>query len=157
MPTATDGITVSDYIPEDHEQVIATSRRLTTGVAPWRDHEKIAHELVRFIEDAISAAAEGKGHVLVAKLGGAVVGFMTLGQQQHWTGEMDGYIGELATASGFDGKGVGRALMAAAEERARAMGLERITVHAGAANARARRFYQFVGFAEEDVRLTKVL
>jgi GNAT superfamily N-acetyltransferase len=47
--------------------------------------------------------------------------------------------------------------MLAAEEWARRQGLACVTLHTGAANARARTFYAALGYEEEDVRLTKRL
>jgi ribosomal protein S18 acetylase RimI-like enzyme len=55
----------------------------------------------------------------------------------------------------MEGRGAGRALMAAAEEWAASRGLSRITLDTGARNNRARRFYESAGFEEEDIRLTK--
>jgi GNAT superfamily N-acetyltransferase len=52
---------------------------------------------------------------------------------------------------------VGRSLVAAAEAWARERGLSRITLETGAANSAARAFYAALGFAEEDVRLTRTL
>lgn len=55
----------------------------------------------------------------------------------------------------MEGRGVGRALMAAAEKWAASRGLSPITLETGARNHRARRFYERAGFEEEDIRLSK--
>ncbi len=52
-------------------------------------------------------------------------------------------------------RGVGAALVAAAEDWASQRGLARITLETGAANLGARRFYAALGYADEDVRLSK--
>lgn len=65
--------------------------------------------------------------------------------QRHWTGDLDAYVGELATAEHLEGRGIGRALLARAEEWARGRGLDRITLDAGAANTHARGFYTSLG------------
>ena len=44
---------------------------------------------------------------------------------------------------------------AAAEGWARGRGLENLTLHTGIFNAEARAFYASLGFAEEEVRLTR--
>jgi len=50
---------------------------------------------------------------------------------------MDACIGELAIAATLEGRGCGRALLAAAEEWAAGRGLPHITVETGADNHRA--------------------
>ncbi len=69
----------------------------------------------------------------------------------------DAYVGELLVARSAEGRGVGRALMARAEQWGREQGHAYLTVETGAANARARAFYTGLGYLDEDVRLTKPL
>jgi GNAT superfamily N-acetyltransferase len=68
----------------------------------------------------------------------------------HFTGERDGYIGELVVADRASRRGIGRALIAAADAWARDL-----TLHTGAFNSNARAFYAALGFADEEVRLTR--
>ncbi|MDR8412126.1 GNAT family N-acetyltransferase [Nonomuraea sp. 3-1Str] len=84
-----------------------------------------------------------------------VAGFVTMATRRHFTGQVDAYIGELVVRAGAERIGVGRALMNAAESWARAHGLRRVTLETGAANVRARSFYQGLGYAEEEVRLSR--
>ncbi len=82
---------------------------------------------------------------------------MTVEEKRHWSGDADGYVGELVTAEDMEGLGVGRALMAAAEHWAGERGLGYVTLETGAGNSRGRRFYHHLAYEEEDVRLTKSL
>lgn len=93
----------------------------------------------------------------MAEIDGKVAGFVSLGARAHFTGELDAYVGELVVAQADEGWGVGRALVAAAEGWALQRGLVRITLETGAANSGARAFSSALGFAEEDVRLTRTL
>jgi ribosomal protein S18 acetylase RimI-like enzyme len=93
----------------------------------------------------------------VARLGGEIVGMVAVTEQRHWSGVLDAYVGELATAAHLEGRGIGRALLAAAESWASARGLARITLETGAANERARGFYGALGYRDEEVRLTRIL
>ncbi|MET9338201.1 GNAT family N-acetyltransferase [Nonomuraea sp. NPDC003804] len=52
---------------------------------------------------------------------------------------------------------MGRALASAGESYARECVLPRITLETGAANVRAQSFYQALGYAEEEVRLSKLV
>jgi GNAT superfamily N-acetyltransferase len=85
------------------------------------------------------------------------LGFATVSQESHFTGESQAYIGELATLSEVEGKGVGRELVAACEAWARRRGFRILSLATGAANARALGFYHHLGFSDEDVKLVKVL
>ena len=85
------------------------------------------------------------------------MGFVMLSESRHFTSDVDGYLSELVTAESSEGQGVGRALLAAAEDWTRRRGLTRLTLETGAQYARARSFYRRSGYAEEEVRLTKVL
>jgi ribosomal protein S18 acetylase RimI-like enzyme len=93
----------------------------------------------------------------VARAAGTVVGLVSVSEQQHWNGQVDAYVGELVTAEAWEGRGVGRALLARAEQWARDRGLDRISLETGAANTRARGFYERQGYQDEEVRLTRVL
>lgn len=93
--------------------------------------------------------------VFVAEDRGTVVGFVSVTERNHFTGEVEGYVGELALADTGTRSGIGRALMAAAEAWARGRGLRRLSLETGAANRAARAFYAALGYAEEDVRLSR--
>ena len=56
-----------------------------------------------------------------------------------------------------EGGGVGRALIAAAEDWGRARGRKRVVVDNGAANIPARNFYAALGFEEEDITVSRAI
>ncbi len=93
----------------------------------------------------------------VAIVDGKIAGLVTVAERKHFTGQLDGYVGELVTAPGLERRGIGRQLMAAAEQWATDRGLACLTLETGAANQAARAFYAALGYADEDVRLTKRL
>lgn len=78
-------------------------------------------------------------------------------ERKHFAGEVDAYIGELAVARGYERRGIGAALVAVAEAWSRERRYPRITLDTGAGNVGARAFYAALGFAEEDIRLSKPL
>ena len=141
--------------PQDHPALLALSARLTIGVAPWRDPAKVASAVRGWIESSLASAGDDGHAVLVAVHGGQVAGLVSLAEREHFTGEVDAYVGELVTAEAVEGRGAGRALMDAAEKWAAGRGLARLTLDTGIRNQRARRFYAAIGFEEEDVRLSK--
>lgn len=68
-----------------------------------------------------------------------------------------GYVSIIAVAESAGGKGIGRALMAAAETWARERGYPALVLDVFASNATARRFYAAQGFVEDSLRLRKPL
>jgi GNAT superfamily N-acetyltransferase len=155
---------VRPLAPGDGDAVLALSGRLVIGVTAWRHPGRVAEAAHGWVEGSLAAAGQ-PGHavfVAVAVGGepggtGEVVGFVTVGERKHFTGQVDGYVGELVTAAAMEGQGVGRALMVAAEDWARQQGLAHLTLETGAANRRARQFYEHLGYVEEEVRLTRSL
>ena len=143
--------------PQDYPALAGLSPRLAIGVAPWRDPAKVATAAREWIESSLASAGEQGHAVLVALLDGQVAGMVSLAEREHFTGEVDAYVGELVVDRAMEGRGVGRALMAAAEQWAAVQGLPRVTLETGARNHRARHFYEDAGYQEEEVRLTKAV
>ncbi|MEU6719024.1 GNAT family N-acetyltransferase [Nonomuraea sp. NPDC046802] len=142
---------------QDHQAVIALAPRLAIGVAAWRDPEAAMGAARQWLDGSMAAAKERRGAVFVAEDGGEVVGVVSVVPQRHFTGAEDAYVGELAVAPHAVRGGVGRRLMAAAEDWARGQGLRHLTLETGAANLTARRFYAALGYEEEGIRLTRPL
>jgi ribosomal protein S18 acetylase RimI-like enzyme len=146
---------VRRYETADEAAVRALAPRLTEGVAPWRDPAEVRRAVEGWVHDSLARAGDDDHAVLVATDDDEVVGFATVGEQAHWAGGTDAYIGELAVAAEAEGRGVGRRLVREAERWAAGRGLARITLETGAANEQARRFYAALGYAEEQVQLTR--
>lgn len=146
---------VRRFAEADRASVIALAPRLTEGVAGWRDRRAVRAAVLDWVTGSVAAAAVDDHAVFVADDDGMVLGFVTCGQREHFTGEVDGYVGELVVAGGWVRRGVGRALMAAAEQWTADRGLSRLTLETGAANTAARGFYGALGYRDEDVRLSK--
>lgn len=87
-------------------------------------------------EPAAFAARLARNAVVVAETSGALVGFMTL--------DAAGYIDLAYVLPGHQRRGVFRALLARVEVRARAEGMQRLSVHA---SLMAQPAFRAVGFA----------
>jgi ribosomal protein S18 acetylase RimI-like enzyme len=148
-------IEIREYTPADCPAIMALAPRLAEGKAPWRDDEAWLISVQGWIAAAAGSAGQ-PGHVVyVAVDGDQVVGVVHAAEREHFTGQVDAYVGELVTAPGLERRGIARALMAAAEAWGAARGLDYMTLETGAANETARAFYAALGYLEEDVRLTK--
>ena len=140
---------------DDRAGILELAPRLAEGVAPWRDQAEALLAGRRWLEESLDAAKAGDGVVLVVVDTGGVVGVISVRPSAHFTGERDAYIGELVVADRASRHGIGRALVAAADEWARDHDLRNLTLHTGAFNTGARAFYADLGFAEEEIRLTR--
>jgi ribosomal protein S18 acetylase RimI-like enzyme len=139
----------------DVDKVLALADRLRVGVAPWREEAAVTTAVRGWVRAPLATVAEPGHAVLVAELDDVVVGFVTLSPGAHWAGDPDASIGELVVSAEAEGRGVGRALVEAALERARDNGCTRVSVSTGAANERARSLYRRLGF--EDVTSSRAL
>lgn len=67
------------------------------------------------------------------------------------------HLEAIAVGDGAEGMGVGRALLAAAENEAKSQGAKTMTLHVFASNTRARGFYEQSGYDGELLRYIKEL
>lgn len=150
-------IRVRPYEPSDRGFALGLAPRLATGIPPWRETDRMVSTARDWVVSSLERPA-AKGQVFVAEdSNGTRLGFASVSEETHFTGEVQGYLGELVVREEDEGQGVGRALVAACEEWSRERGHRILALSTGVANARARRFYQGLGFAEEDVKLAKLL
>jgi ribosomal protein S18 acetylase RimI-like enzyme len=148
-------VQIREYAPDDRTAIMALAPRLTEGIPPWRDDDAWLAAVRGWIADAAESAGTPANAVFVAVDGDQIVGVVHAAERTHFTGQVDAYVGELVTAAGHERRGIARALMDAAEKWGAARGLDYLTLETGVLNHAARAFYQAIGYAEEDVRLTK--
>jgi ribosomal protein S18 acetylase RimI-like enzyme len=102
---------------------------------PWNDaHKDIARKLA--VQPEL---------LLVAVTGSELAGSVMAGYEGH-----RGWINYLAVAPARRRGGLGRALMAAAEERLRALGCPKINLQVRADNEAVLAFYRRIGYVQED-------
>src|SRR5262245_47137325 len=94
--------------------------------------------------------------LLVAEEAGHAAGFAFLEHQtDYFTGERHGHLGMLAVTEAVEGRGVGAALLRAAEDWTRVQGYAKLTLNVFEGNARARRAYERAGYDVETLRYVK--
>lgn len=89
--------------------------------------------------------------VFVAENEGGIVGRLSIARDPHPASDHVADLG-LMVARGHRRVGVGTALMAAAEEWARSVGVSKLELHVFPYNEPAIAFYTKLGFAEEGLR-----
>jgi GNAT superfamily N-acetyltransferase len=145
------------YTPEDAAFVLGLAPRLAIGRRPWRDEQLWLTTVEGWLTESLSQHPQKTMVLIAADEHGERLGFATVSHSTHFTGQPQAYIGELAATESAEGRGVGTALVQACEQWAREQGYALLAVSTGAANHRALRLYERLGFEPEDVTLTKVL
>jgi ribosomal protein S18 acetylase RimI-like enzyme len=133
-----------------HEQTVSPTRALLRSDA--------AATLARIEADV----AEQGGHILVAELGGVIVGVLGL---QFSAGmpfvqedlRAHGYVSDLVVAEDHRGQGIGQVLLAEAERLTRARGLRVMSIGVLVGNTMAERAYRRFGFVAHSTEMVKVL
>jgi GNAT superfamily N-acetyltransferase len=152
------GVHVRPATDFDHAAVRALAGELLAGTAPWRPTAGVASATAVWVADACRTGTDPEHALLVAcDEDGALLGFAGVSVRRHFSGDRDGYLGELVVAPEARRRGVGSLLVTAAEEWATSRGLERLTLETGAANTAARQLYARLGYVEEEVTLTRAL
>lgn len=150
-------LTIRPYQPDDRPFIESQAQRLLNGMPAWRDHEACLRAIKSWIEESLANHGESVMVFVASDADGERLGFASVTGSTHFNGRRQAYIGELVTAEAAEGRGVGRALVDACEEWARAQGFDAITLTTGAANQRALGFYAHLGFRAEEVKLVKRL
>lgn len=125
------------------------------GVPSWRcERQMVARDVML----AVAAAEREDPGMIVAEESGTVVGFIWMGEEVDlYTGRPHGHISDLAVARSSEGKGIGKALLARAEEWARERRYEWLTLSTFPQNEGAVRLYRRSGFEPDIARLLKPL
>jgi ribosomal protein S18 acetylase RimI-like enzyme len=148
--------------PEDRDRLIELD------LASARHHASLDPDLFAVPQRDAAAAlvdrlrAEPERDVFVAVVNDAVIGKVDVAMEA--PPNPGSVMRSVATADigisvleGWRGRGVGHALMAAAEAAARARGARRIVLDMSAANLGALRFYRSLGYAEYGLLLRREL
>lgn len=122
---------------EEHEELEELQRRASLELPEYRDQLVADPDAIH-----LPPAQIANGQVIVAEMGGEVVGFAAV-----VGGELDG----LFVEPDLWGSGIGKVLVNAAVQEARKRGLALRVI----ANPRARRFYEGCGFSVEGEEQTR--
>ncbi|MBR1153386.1 GNAT family N-acetyltransferase [Bradyrhizobium sp. JYMT SZCCT0428] len=113
---------------------------------------------VWYIERLLRVIDENDGLLLVATLNGASCGFAAgFPDQEPELRDRYFLIAELVVTRGQRGRGIGRRLMLAMEDAARARGLKRMGIGVLAGSDRVHRLYTALGYRDYAISLRKEL
>ena len=142
----------------DRTFVLQTAARLAAfGPPVWRTAEELVEGEARTLRDFFESADDGT-RLLIAEAGDQRLGFVLLEElRDYFTLERHGHIGILAVTGEAEGRGVGGALMRAAESWARDRGYRTLTLNVFGGNRHARDVYEHMGFVPDTVKYIKML
>ena len=151
-------LTVRPAAAGDRDFVLDAVHRLSAfGVPAGRTAEEIVEGEARTLR-AFFDRTDAPETLLIAGAEGRDSGFIFLEEKQdYFTLETHAHIGILVVTREAEGRGVGAALMRAAEAWARARGHGRLTLNVFDGNLRARTMYEHFGFRPDTVKYLKPL
>lgn len=151
-------VTIRPAGPGDRAWVLDQAPRLHDfGPPPYRERAVMDRAVVASIDHALGGA-EGAEVLVAVGADGERLGFVHLhGATDFFTGERHGHVSDIVVALEAQGRGVGQALMAAAEAWARGRGYRLLSLHVFDGNVRAREFYARLGYQPDIRKLIKPL
>jgi ribosomal protein S18 acetylase RimI-like enzyme len=124
----------------------------------WRQRDEIDSTNLASLKKAMETPEPDSTIYIAEDESGKPAGFLHLQiQTDYFNGEKVGYISDIAVDSSFEGQGIGRILLAKAEEWARAEGCHLLSLYVFSSNSRARKIYEKLGFNEEVTKYVKPL
>ena len=142
---------------EDAEFILSLVARFSEFPLPhWRTAIDLERANRAALQKALEQAEDGAAIFVAVEASGQRAGFIHLQTEpDFFTGEKCGYISEVAVDPTFEGQGVGSLLLARAEEWCAVKGYRLLTLYVFAANTRAQRLYERLGFRPEATKYVK--
>jgi ribosomal protein S18 acetylase RimI-like enzyme len=135
-----------------------TVRLAEFPIPMWRTGAQVIDAERTAVTRALTAGSPDAPILVAEDTAGRVLGFAYLEtHQDYFTGLFHAHVSILVVAGTAEGRGVGRALLSAAEAWARERGDPFITLNVFAQNVRARALYERLGYGAETLRYVKPL
>jgi GNAT superfamily N-acetyltransferase len=152
-------IVIRRSIAADHEQLMALMIELQEYERQFAERAVPDRAFAAwYIDRLLRVVADNDGLLLVATIDDAPCGFAA-GFPDEEPELRDRYflIAELVVSEGDRGRGIGRRLIAAMEDAARARGLKRMGIGVLAGSDRVHRLYTTLGYRDYAISLRKEL
>ena len=152
-------ITIRPAVADDQDFILSLTPRFVAFTLPKGRRKGETLAAIRAdIERALREAAPND-HFFVSENPDRVrTGFLHLQvQRDFFSGVRACHVADLAVATAFERRGIGRALLACAETWARGHRCKLLTLSVFPGNARARALYERSGFTEDLLRMAKPL
>ena len=146
-------------VPADRSFELDAAKRLASfEPPPWRRAQELVEGERRTLQAFFEAPPPGVSLLIAESDDGEALGLVYLERMQdYFTLEGHGHVGILVVTEAAAGKGVGSALLRAAEAWAREQGYRKLTLNVFEANRGPRVVYEHLGYAPETLRYVKIL
>jgi ribosomal protein S18 acetylase RimI-like enzyme len=132
-------------------------RLAATGSPPGRDAQQIEASDTEAVTRALRQPASDEV-LLVAEDGGQLLGLIHVKTVvDYFSQQPIAHVSDVVVAASAEGRGMGKALMHAAEDWARGRGYAMVQLHVLVDNARARSMYERLGYSAEWLKYIKRL
>jgi ribosomal protein S18 acetylase RimI-like enzyme len=153
-------ITIREYRDQDEEALIALLRELQAYECGFNLHYKPASAIgAWYVELLKQHCAEKGGVILMALDRSAYAGMAVVFTRVEEKGEAEemahvhAHVSEIVVTEAARGRGIGKALLAECERRARLAGRDELTLSVFPGNTAARRLYLAAGY--EDFKISQ--
>lgn len=149
--------------PDDEPLMIRYINALQRFEHAFEPNRRIdAHSGADYLPELLKRVDAMNGRIFIAETDGRPVGWGVFHTQDNMLFVVEeerrhGYIAELFVIEEMRSRGIGRALIAACEDAARALSLRLVMIGVLVGNTRARKAYEAAGFKPYAVELRKYL
>jgi len=145
--------------PDDKEFILSLIPRLVDfGPPPWRDPDQMTATDTETLDWVLSTNPPETVVFVAEDETGDRLGFIHLRADiDYFSHEKYGHVSDIVVTNESQGRGIGRALMAAGENWARVQGYPFITLHAFIQNTRATALYESLGYNGDMLKYMKKL
>lgn len=152
------GITIRAATIDDKEFILSLVPRLVEfNPPPWRDAGQMTLLDRRILSEKLLDRPAGTA-IFIAEEETIPLGFIHLQSgSDYYNHEPHGHISDVIVAPEGKGRGIGKLLIAKAEQWSRANGYRWLTLSVFAQNLHARGLYQELGFGEDIMKYVKEL
>jgi ribosomal protein S18 acetylase RimI-like enzyme len=154
---------IRDYVETDEDALIGLVRQLQVHEGRYYDRMLPPEDIAGWYVDALKAdCRQHAGHIRMACINGRVAGYCAIltrveADDIDETPYTYAYVSELAVAEHARGNGIGKALLADAEQLARTAGARWLRVSVLTRNTLAHEVYKSYGFTDRLVNMEKPL
>jgi ribosomal protein S18 acetylase RimI-like enzyme len=152
-------ITIRKALAADADFIRKHAYRLLDFDLPaWREKPQMTQADITHITHALSANKPDDCIFIAVDENDKRCGFIrVLMQTDYYTGELHAHVGDIVVSAAFEGKGIGKLLLAKADAWAKENKARWITLNVFEGNRHARAVYEKAGYKVEWIKYLKEL